>query len=253
MLRRLPHCVALPIVLIVDSPGRTGSPADDRARGADAVLPSPSDSAGLYNAVHGALTRQHGDALRLGRVSTLGRAGLVRLAGVHVLVADDSAINREVIQRILVSEGAQVTPAAGGEQVIALLREAPTRFDAVAMDVQMPLLDGNMATRRIRGELGLNRLPVLALTAGSLATERRRALEAGMDDVLTKPVDAVQLIEALQRQLALVRGAVLEVAAAAAPEPTLVARSPGHDRRGMSAPPLHREAMAFDDAQRRVG
>ncbi len=214
-LRRLPGCAAVPVVLHVGEKQPADRRHGDPLVPVQAMLAGRFDAAGLFNAVHAALRHQQADAFRLARVSTLGQAGLVRLAGVHVLVADDSAINREVIQRILASEGAQVTHAVGGEQVIALLNEAPERFDAVLMDVQMPLLDGNMATRRIRGELGLSRLPVIALTAGSLATERRRSLEAGMDDVLTKPIDAVQLIEALQRQLMQLRGAVPEVVAQA--------------------------------------
>ncbi len=215
--RREPGCAALPIVLLVD-PGDAADPRRIEPAGrADAILAKPVDAARLFNAVNAALARHRVDGGRLARGSRLDQAGLVRLTGVQVLVVDDSAINQEVIQRILVGEGAQVTLAPDGEQAIALLRDAPQRFDAVLMDVQMPLLDGNMATRRIRGELGLGHLPVIALTAGALATERKRSLEAGMDDVLTKPIDAAQMIDILQRHVVQARGAMLPVAALAAP------------------------------------
>ena len=123
------------------------------------------------------------------------------LEGVRVLVVDDSEINLEVARRILELEGANVTLASNGQQAIEKIAAEPTSFDAVLMDVQMPVLDGYEATRRIRDELGLRSLPILALTAGALTSERQRAAESGMNDFITKPFDPPALVRCLWRHL----------------------------------------------------
>jgi len=123
-----------------------------------------------------------------------------RLQGVCVLVVDDSEINLEVVRRMLKQEGAEVVCETRAALAIARLQRGE-RYDALLMDIQMPEMDGLEATRRIRQLAGLERLPVLALTAGALAEERRRALEAGMDDFLTKPLDPGRLVYTLSRRV----------------------------------------------------
>ncbi|MCW7541449.1 PAS domain S-box protein [Aquabacterium sp. A7-Y] len=116
------------------------------------------------------------------------------LKGMHVLVVDDSDINLEVARGILERAGARVLLAADGETALLLLREASSTVDLVLMDVQMPGLDGIEVTHRIRGEMGLTHLPIVALTAGALVSERQRALAAGMNDFITKPFDPKGLV-----------------------------------------------------------
>jgi PAS domain S-box-containing protein len=125
-----------------------------------------------------------------------------RLAGARILVVDDNDINRTVASRILAGEGAVVTTGTNGVEALEHLRAAPGGFDVVLMDIQMPQMDGVEATRRIRGELGLAALPVIALTAGALVAERRRSLDAGMSAFLTKPLDPDTMIRVIQRHLA---------------------------------------------------
>jgi PAS domain S-box-containing protein len=122
-----------------------------------------------------------------------------RLVGAHLLVVDDSAMGRDVIERALVLEGAAATLAADGQQAVQLLKTRPAGFDAVLMDVQMPVMDGLTATRRIRHELGLTDLPILAFTAGVRADQQAAALAAGVTDVLAKPVDLEQMAAMLSR------------------------------------------------------
>ncbi|MES1265667.1 MAG: response regulator, partial [Variovorax sp.] len=86
-----------------------------------------------------------------------------------------------------------------GREAVEKLRAAPAAFDVVLMDVHMPVLDGNEATRLIRGELGLVALPVIALTASALVAERLRAFEAGMNDFVSKPFDAEVLMRTVRR------------------------------------------------------
>ena len=117
------------------------------------------------------------------------------LQGLHVLVADDNPINLYLAEHALRKEGAEVTQARDGRQVLDLLRARPGVHDLVLMDVQMPVMDGLEATRMIRGELQLTTLPVIALSAGVMAEERRQALEAGVDDFLPKPMNLDRLAE----------------------------------------------------------
>ena len=125
------------------------------------------------------------------------------LPGVRVLLVDDSDINLEVTRRILESEGAQVRVASNGQQAVDLLEAEPQAVDVVLMDVQMPVLDGYDATRRIRTQLHLEDLPIIALTAGALSSDRQRSSEAGMDDYIIKPFDAQQLMRSVLRHVRL--------------------------------------------------
>ncbi|MFG6430414.1 PAS domain S-box protein [Roseateles sp. LYH14W] len=121
------------------------------------------------------------------------------LAGLRLLVVDDIEMNREVAARILQGEGARVVLKANGQEAVdALLGDGPA-FDAVLMDVQMPVLDGLQATRRIRQAPGLLALPVIGLTAGVAADEQRLALAAGMNTVVGKPFDPETLVLAIRR------------------------------------------------------
>ena len=129
--------------------------------------------------------------------STPPRPAGPRLTGLRVLVVDDSALNRDVVERALGLEGALTTLAADGQQAVQLLRASHAAFDAVLMDIQMPVMDGLIATRLIRGELGLTNLPVIAFTAGVLPEQQRAARDAGADEVLTKPLDLERLVAVL--------------------------------------------------------
>ena len=124
-----------------------------------------------------------------------------RLVGRRILVVDDSEINLEVVKHALLLEGAEAVKAVDGQEAIDILAERPTDFDAVLMDVQMPVMDGITATRKLRNELGLVNLPVIALTAGVLREEKEKVLEAGVDDFLAKPVDLENMIAVILRLL----------------------------------------------------
>jgi PAS domain S-box-containing protein len=123
------------------------------------------------------------------------------LAGIRVLVVDDSDINLDVSRRILTLQGAEVALAGNGQEALELLKADPVAFDLVLMDVQMPVLDGHDATRLIRLQDGLSRLPIIALTAGGLSSERQRALDAGMDDFVVKPFDTRALVACILRHV----------------------------------------------------
>ena len=170
------------------------------------VLGLPADASRLFDAVHAALSDQASAAQQLLLSRAQGASAVSLLPGVRVLVVDDSDINREVAERILTREGAIVSLAQDGEKAVALLRASPDAFDAVLMDVQMPVLDGLAATRLIRTRLGQTDLPVLALTAGALQSERQRALEAGMNGFVSKPFDPAALVVLLRQHVERAQG-----------------------------------------------
>jgi PAS domain S-box-containing protein len=207
-----PHAAQVrPAVLLIPPGGGLEAGAHDPAPQPHGMLGWPASSSSLFSAVTRALTRHCGgiDKLMAGQLSlpAEGRA----LPGVRVLVVDDSDINRDVARRILELQGAVVSTAADGRQALELLRAHPEVCDVVLMDVQMPVMDGLEATRRLRGELSLMRLPVLALTAGALVSERERARVAGMDAFITKPLDPKALVRAVRRHVEQALGRPLPV------------------------------------------
>ena len=209
---------------------------------ADELLDKPVEASALFNAVHVAVARRSGDATRVLLASALEAAGVARLPGVRALVVDDSDINREVAQRILVREGAEVRVARDGAEAVALLRDGADGVDIVLMDVQMPVLDGLAAARRIRGELGLKRLPLVALTAGALLSERQRALDAGMDGFVSKPFEPQALVSLLHRLVERARGTPL----------ALVPRANAHVAAEDADPWPAIDGIDVRDAQRRL-
>jgi CheY-like chemotaxis protein len=113
------------------------------------------------------------------------------VSGVRVLLVEDNEVNQQVATELLESEGAKVTVASHGAEAVKLLTErAPLPlFDVVLMDLQMPEMDGLTATRLLRAEPHLQRLPIIAMTAHALAEEVQSCLDAGMNDHVAKPID----------------------------------------------------------------
>jgi len=125
-------------------------------------------------------------------------AKIRRLEGLRLLIVEDNLINQQVAQELLSAEGALIEIACNGQLGVAAVAHAVPPFDAVLMDLQMPVMDGYAATRAIRHELGLTDLPVIAMTANAMASDREACLAAGMNDHIGKPFDLPHLIAVLQ-------------------------------------------------------
>ena len=121
-----------------------------------------------------------------------------RLEGMRLLVVEDNLINQQVAQELLSNEGALIDIAANGQLGVEAVAAARPPFDAVLMDLQMPVMDGYAATRAIRTELGMTDLPIIAMTANVMASDRAACLAAGMNDHVGKPFNLPQLIQLLQ-------------------------------------------------------
>ena len=123
-----------------------------------------------------------------------------QLLGLRVLVVEDNPVNQLVAQRLLQSEGALVSIAANGQLgVEAVAAAAAPGFDVVLMDVQMPILDGYAASRQIRDELGLLELPIVAMTANTMAHDLEACRSAGMNAHVGKPFHIDQLVALLTK------------------------------------------------------
>ncbi len=121
---------------------------------------------------------------------------------VRLLLAEDNAINQLVAVKMLEKMGYRVDVAANGQEALAAVRDLP--YDLVLMDCQMPEMDGFEATRHIRDPQSAvlnHQVPVIAMTAYAMKSDREKCLEAGMDDYLSKPVQAAQLAVVLERWL----------------------------------------------------
>jgi len=185
-----------PIVVTINAFAR--AQVDDIASTpeADVVLVKPITASSLFDAMHQALAATNGGEDAAASASALGN----RLRGVHFLLVEDNLLNQAVARGILELAGATLDVAGDGQQAVDVLRTSASRYDIVLMDMQMPVLDGFSATRMIRDELKLD-LPVIAMTAGVLASERHRCTEAGITDFIAKPVVIEEMMAVIERNL----------------------------------------------------
>ncbi|MDP2001284.1 MAG: PAS-domain containing protein, partial [Rhodoferax sp.] len=122
-----------------------------------------------------------------------------RLSGLRLLLVEDNLINQQVASELLQNEGASVRIANHGQEAVDALVATPSNFDVVLMDLQMPVMDGFLATRHIRKVLNLHQLPIVAMTANAMSSDRDACLDAGMNDHVGKPFDLDQLVRLLRR------------------------------------------------------
>lgn len=187
------HGEHAPIIIMVTAQSRESLIDEPDAALADAVLSKPIAPSTLYNAVARAMIHREDRIVGQDPLA----AGGQRLRGVRLLVVDDSDINREVARRIFGGEGAEVALANDGKEAVAWLNAHPDQVDVVLMDVQMPVMDGYEAARIIRATPALEKLPIVALTAGAFKAQKEAALAAGMTHYIAKPFDidaAISLI-----------------------------------------------------------
>lgn len=121
------------------------------------------------------------------------------LEGMRILVVEDNAINQQVAAELLRAQGAQVWLAANGQLGVDAVMAAQPLYDVVLMDIQMPVLDGYGATHKIREDLGLVHLPIVAMTANAMQSDRQACLAAGMNEHIGKPFNMRHLISVLLR------------------------------------------------------
>jgi len=193
-IRSLDEDQAIRIIALAGHPEEIGAAG---AAGVDGVLVKPVRPSTLFDALVQAIegrTAAHGRGPAAAPIPAAGPVdGLV---GLTVLLVEDNALNQQVASELLRDMGTAVIIAANGREAVEAVRES--KFDAVVMDIQMPVMDGISATRAIR-DLGFSDLPIIAMTANALPSDHAECLAAGMNDHLAKPIDPDALASALLR------------------------------------------------------
>jgi PAS domain S-box-containing protein len=189
--RRNPQ-IAIPLVILMASANELAQAvaASDELT-LDGIVAKPITPAALYKAI---LRAWNGEPVPLPIPSGNVEA---RLAGLRLLVAEDNELNQEMVAQILTRAGAEVTIAADGREAVECLRSNGDAFDAVLMDIQMPVMDGYQATRVIHSELCLTDLPIIAVTANARREDHEKSRRAGLVGHIAKPVDVDELFDLL--------------------------------------------------------
>jgi PAS domain S-box-containing protein len=191
-----PHLSKIPAIIMVTNYGREEIMGQAENAGLDGFLIKPVSPSTLFDAIMQAF----GEGVP-GRAPALQREvaveGGVRqtIQGARVLLVEDNEINQQVAMEILAGAGVEVSLANNGREAIKALSE--NDYDAVLMDVQMPIMDGYEATRVIRRDPRRHDLPIIAMTAHAMAGDKAKSLAAGMNDHVTKPIDPDELYRTL--------------------------------------------------------
>ncbi len=190
----LPDLPVTPHLVMVTAYGREEVLRQAEDSGFESVLIKPVTSSILFDAVIGALG---GSANGKEAAQAAPSFQLDRMRGTRILLVEDNEINREVALGQLEEAEAFVDIAENGKAALRLI--GANDYDAVLMDMQMPVMDGIEATRAIRADPRFADLPIIAMTANAMASDRELCLEAGMNDHIAKPIDPDQLFGVLLR------------------------------------------------------
>jgi signal transduction histidine kinase/DNA-binding response OmpR family regulator/HPt (histidine-containing phosphotransfer) domain-containing protein len=169
----------------------------ERKLRAGALLTKPVTPSALLDACAVALGRTLAIPTRAARRAEAQFDHRQALAGAHVLLVEDNAINQELAVDLLSRAGIVVSVAGNGEE--ALRKLASERFDAVLMDCQMPVMDGYAATRALRQQPALQALPVIAMTANAMVGDREAVIAAGMNDHIAKPIKVDEMFATIAK------------------------------------------------------
>ncbi len=185
----------IPAMLMVTANGREEAYLEADKVGIKAFLLKPVYASIMYNTlldILGIETIPEPLTVKKQRQAT----NLKKIEGAQILLVDDNTINQEVATEFLEDVGMVVTVAANGQECLDALDQKP--YDLVLMDVQMPVMDGLEATRKIRQKNQFKDLPIIAMTAHAMAGDREKSLAAGMNEHITKPIDQTVLYQTLK-------------------------------------------------------
>lgn len=211
-----PQAAAVPMILVGDS--HELASFGQGVLGETLKVQKPVEVSALFNAVIEVLSETDSLQARLIGQTKAIEGGLHWLHGAQVLVVDDSEINREIATELLRAQGSECHTCCNGREALVWLEKNIHAVDAVLMDVQMPVMDGLEASRLIKDNPKLRHLPIVALTAGALDSERTKAQAAGMNAFLTKPLEAIELVRTLRNLITESRGGFMRVALPSTPK-----------------------------------
>ncbi|MDJ0830587.1 MAG: transporter substrate-binding domain-containing protein [Desulfobacterales bacterium] len=187
----------LPAIVMVTAYGREEVMQQAEGVGLEGFLLKPVSASMLFDTIMQAFGQAVPEVSRLMQRQEQGAADLQNIQGAQLLLVEDNEINQQVAKEILEGAGLHVTVANNGQEAVDAVKLAS--YDAVLMDVQMPVMDGYTATGEIRKDKRFNDLPIIAMTAHAMAGDEDKSLQAGMNGHVTKPIEPDQLFATLQQ------------------------------------------------------
>ena len=193
-IRALPHLSALPQLVMVTAYGREEVMKQAEDSGFRSVLVKPVTASMLFDSAIQVLGESHDQPAEL---KTGDDVDLEQLRGACLLLVEDNELNQEVAMGLLETANMSIDLAENGEVAVRMVNEKD--YDLVLMDMQMPVMDGVAATKEIRSNPRFAALPIIAMTANAMDSDRELCLQAGMNDHLGKPIDPDRLFATLKR------------------------------------------------------
>jgi two-component system, sensor histidine kinase and response regulator len=185
-----------PLFLMVTAHGREEVLKEAEGAGIENVLVKPVSASILFDTTMGVLGGRRAPPPAATEIATVDHR-LAAVRGARILLVEDNDINQQVAKELLEDAGLVVDVADNGQ--IALEQVQRNAYDLVFMDMQMPVMDGVTATREIRKLPGFGGLPIVAMTANAMEQDRRKCMDAGMNDFLVKPIDPDDMTALLLR------------------------------------------------------
>jgi signal transduction histidine kinase/DNA-binding response OmpR family regulator/HPt (histidine-containing phosphotransfer) domain-containing protein len=224
VIKRHPSLPQKPKIIIATAYGREEVMQRSEKVGVDGFLLKPVGQSVLFDAIMVAFGKEDLEGEAVARVRGSDEEELRKIRGARVLLAEDNEINQQVAKEILEQAGLVVSIANNGQEALNLVRA--NAFDALLMDVQMPVMDGYTATRKIREwelearssklkaedlsassiQHPASGIPIIAMTAHAMSGDHEKSIAAGMNDHITKPIDPVKLFSTLAKWVGLREG-----------------------------------------------
>jgi PAS domain S-box-containing protein len=198
----------IPPIILVTAYAREEIVQRAKQLGLEGFLFKPVSPSVLLDAIMQAKGKDIQTVARVDRKKEDNAEELNAIRGARVLLAEDNEINQQVALEILESAGLNVSLADNGREAVSAVKEK--YYDAVLMDIQMPVMNGYEATREIRKDERFKDLPIIAMTAHAMAGDEEKSLEAGMNGHVTKPIDPNQLFAALLKWIQPSKGAAAD-------------------------------------------
>ncbi|MCG8619608.1 MAG: response regulator, partial [Desulfobacterales bacterium] len=191
------HPAEKPKIIMVTGHGRADVMKQARDLELDGFLLKPVTQSLMFDAILEAFGQAPEKNTSRTRKKEIRPEGFDAVRGAHILLVEDNKINQQVASELLRDEGFFITIANNGREAVDILGDTP--FDVVLMDLQMPVMDGYTAARKIREDQRFDSLPLVAMTADAMSGVRENVLDSGMNDYVTKPIDPKTLFKALVR------------------------------------------------------
>ncbi len=185
----------IPTIIMVDDDNRAEIMRQADQVGLESFLVKPFSQSDLFDTIIQTVNRYTSELIRPPAIEDQMILRLKAIQGARILLVEDNEINQQLAQELLEGVGFLVTIANNGQEALNVVQDK--EFDAVLMDVQMPIMDGYKATLEIRKNERFRDLPIVAITSHAMAGDKEKSLEAGMNDHITKPINPDQLFSTL--------------------------------------------------------